>query len=317
MDDALFDFAEQMAGLLGLTGTLLGVIGVLFCRKRAWLWHGVAAGFAGLLAAAGLLALTVGLPLPVWVAAFGLAGAIAACQLLQLGAVGRLLSQFLGLLQWKCVPSGTLLATCPLVALWCALHLKPTELGLPGVSSLDATKVVEVTDLRAVTDAGRRVPLFTMLADEAEAGHTLDDAHVVKERLARLIRTAPPDATHNCHGWVFAAAKRWIKGREVDMILTDNGYQAVIAPRPGDVVVYRSSGDGAVLHTGLVRVAEPGLILIESKWGALGRYVHQPDDQCYGNRFTYYRSERRDNTLLGLNSGSTLPTLPRRLGRSG
>jgi hypothetical protein len=163
-----------------------------------------------------------------------------------------------------------------------------------------------VGDTYAVTDVGRRVPLYTLPdEDETELGARVADTTLVRGRLARLIRTAEPDVTHNCHGWVFTAGQRWLRGRDVDVILEDNGYQKVTAPRVGDIVIYRSQAGSVVLHTGLVRSAEPGLILIESKWGALGRYVHRAEDQCYGDNFAYYHTERQGHALLGL--GTTAP----------
>src|SRR5205807_1160464 len=82
---------------------------------------------------------------------------------------------------------------------------------------------------------------------------------------------APPDATSNCHGWVFTGGRYWVKGGAVEDILRDNGYRTVEDPRPGDLVVYRDD-QGAVSHTGVVSsVGADGLVLVESKWSWLGR----------------------------------------------
>jgi hypothetical protein len=174
--------------------------------------------------------------------------------------------------------------------------------------------MVEVVDAHAVTDLGRRIPLYTLPEDSVQmAGPNPSDVALVRERVARLLRTATPDLAHNCHGWVFAAGQHWIKGQDVDAILEDNGYQRVVVPQAGDVIVYRSRVGSQVLHTGLVRSVAPGLILVESKWGAMGRYIHREEDQCYGDNFAYYHSGRQGHVLLGIDStsGSTLPITPR------
>lgn len=318
MDEALLELTVLLAVLIGLAGVALGLVGILARGRRGWIWHGVVTGFAVLLAACGFGAVSVGLPLPVWAPILVLACGCLAVQSLQVAFVGRLAVGLLMLLGRPWVHSGVLLAVCPLVALWCGVRLTPQ----PFESALlEATvhpeQMTEVTTAQAVTDRGQHLPLYAASEEDvASVGAALDDARVIRDRIATLIRTAPPDLTHNCHGWVFAGGQHWVKGRDVDTILSENGYTPVSEPRVGDVIVYRDAV-GVVLHTGLVRVAEPGLILIESKWGALGRYVHQPEDQCYGTRFTFYRSSRQGHLLVGLNppSPSSAPLVrPRRAG---
>jgi hypothetical protein len=73
------------------------------------------------------------------------------------------------------------------------------------------------------------------------------------------------------------------------MILADNGYRQVKSPQPGDVIVYRDL-TRQIVHTGLVRMAlEDGLVLVESKWGISGRYIHKPEGQFYSQSYEYYR----------------------------
>src|SRR5207248_516297 len=44
-----------------------------------------------------------------------------------------------------------------------------------------------------------------------------------------------------------------------------------------------------------------GVVLVESKWGQLGRYIHTCADHIYGdNTCTYYRSSRTGHVLRGL-----------------
>jgi hypothetical protein len=149
----------------------------------------------------------------------------------------------------------------------------------------------------ARTDRGTPVPLFA-----AEAGPEQGEWQRISQwtETGRLVRTAPANLACNCHGWVFAGGAGWIRGRELELILRDNRYQVVSVPRAGDVIVYTDEL-GQLAHSGLVRVAaDDGLMLIESKWGGLGRYVHRPDDQPYGTSYVFYRSARTGHELRGL-----------------
>jgi hypothetical protein len=118
----------------------------------------------------------------------------------------------------------------------------------------------------------------------------------------RLLRTGEPSWGSNCHGWVFTAGRYLLDGEAVDLILQDNGYQRVAAPRPGDLAVYRAGPGAAVAHTGVVRVARTDLLLVESKWSELGVYLHRPQDYHprLGLACEYYRSPRRGHLLRGL-----------------
>jgi hypothetical protein len=123
----------------------------------------------------------------------------------------------------------------------------------------------------------------------------------------RLLRAGEPSWASNCHGWVFTAGRYLIDGDAVDLILQDNGYQRVEAPQAGDLIVYRSSAQGAVAHTGVVRVAAPDLLLVESKWSELGVYLHRPEDYHprLGLAYDYYRSPRHGHLLHGLEATRT------------
>ena len=64
------------------------------------------------------------------------------------------------------------------------------------------------------------------------------------------------------------------------------------APRPGDVAIFRDLA-GQVTHSAVVRgLASDGLVILESKWGWAGRFLHTPAGQCYGSDCTFYRTER-------------------------
>jgi hypothetical protein len=92
----------------------------------------------------------------------------------------------------------------------------------------------------------------------------------------------------------------------VNAILQDNGYSLVAQPQVGDLAIYRSLAD-EVTHTGLVRmVGGDGSVLVESKWGPLGIYLHPVAAQPYGERHTYYRSSREGH-LLAVTPRSSVP----------
>ena len=120
-----------------------------------------------------------------------------------------------------------------------------------------------------------------------------------KQRLeVKLIQTDGPDVSYNCHGWVFTGGKGWVRGSNVARIIRDNGYQEVTSPAPGDIAVYRDHA-GEVTHTAVVRgQMQDGTLLLESKWGKLGRYIHTEKGQPYAvHACTFYSTERGGHVL--------------------
>src|SRR6185503_14107368 len=105
-----------------------------------------------------------------------------------------------------------------------------------------------------------------------------------------------PDNRANCHGWVFTGGWFGIAGQDVDKILLDNDYDRVEQPRPGDLVIYRDT-EGRAAHSGIVRLAEGDLVLVESKWGAQARYLHRLLDQAYATTYEFYRSPRHGHFI--------------------
>lgn len=117
----------------------------------------------------------------------------------------------------------------------------------------------------------------------------------------QVTRTSDPTFETNCHGWVFTGGRYWLLSEEVQQILDDNGYEIVTTPRAGDLIVYRDSVSNAVLHTGIVSsVTADGKVLIESKWGKMGRFLHHPEDQKYSTTWQFQRSSRPGHLLRNL-----------------
>ena len=156
----------------------------------------------------------------------------------------------------------------------------------------------------AITDTGRELPLCayddtdTLLLEEQNIINLEQYAH-------QIIRIAEPSARANCHGWVYVGGQYAVRSRDVNSILSDNGYGAVADPAVGDLAIY-SAGNDEITHTALVRIVrEDGSVVCESKWGPLGVYLHPVAVQPYGSHIKYYRSERGNHLV------TVLPTTSR------
>jgi hypothetical protein len=148
-----------------------------------------------------------------------------------------------------------------------------------------------------LTDLGRQLPLIAY-DDSAQVLREKERAVLGSEQFAhQIIRLAEPNAGCNCHGWIYTGGRSAIQSRFVPDLLKDNGYQDVSDPRAGDLVIYRHEGS-AVEHTGLVRMVDAtGLVLVESKWGPLGVYLHPVDAQPYCKDHKFYRSRRAGHVV--------------------
>jgi hypothetical protein len=114
----------------------------------------------------------------------------------------------------------------------------------------------------------------------------------------RVIRLAGSSDACNCHGWTFTGGKYGIRNPDVGMILADNGYAIVQEPQDGDLAIYTNADQ--ITHSGKVRLTRPGdSILVESKWGPFGVFLHAPDAQPFSGVCAFYRSARPGH-LLGL-----------------
>jgi hypothetical protein len=155
----------------------------------------------------------------------------------------------------------------------------------------------EVHSVYCVTDAGRHLATFNLIMQQS-AGE-VEESYLAEANYAcRVIRTGNADTDYNCHGWIFTGGQYALRSDDIPSILADNHYQPVDEPQPGDLIIYREA-TGKISHTGMVRsVMAEGMVLIESKWGPLGRFLHSPDDQPYGLEHTYYRSPRDGHLLV-------------------
>lgn len=107
---------------------------------------------------------------------------------------------------------------------------------------------------------------------ELEAATILSDPRLH----AKLIRTAESDYRYNCHGWTFTHGQREVEADEVERLLAEE-YEPACELQLDDIIVYRDHC-GQVMHSGVVKaVGQNGFVLVESKWGTSGRFIHEPN----------------------------------------
>jgi hypothetical protein len=200
--------------------------------------------------------------------------------------------------------AGALLAlAAPAAALWWA----PSPPATDAAAGPDPDVLFRPFPIRwappAETDRGRPVPLYAGVDADVDADYRREERALVgSARLAaQLIRLAPADGRCNCHGWIFAGGRYWMRPDAARLVLEDNGYVTVSVPRPGDLAVYFHA-QGWPVHSAIVRAAPPdGPVLVESKWGWGGRYLHPADTYCEpAARFAYYRSSRNGHLIRGI-----------------
>jgi len=297
--------------IVGLGGSLLGLMGLL-AGPGAGKGRGKLVGPLVVLLLAGTAgaAAALGQPSPVWLPILVLAGVCGLFHASRLPQLSHAGCTVLAVLRKPRLQWALLLAASPLLTLGWALLSEPEcpclqTAEVQVLAERPPTEELTVT-AHAATDTGYPVPL----SSPRSRTHTDPRLLTREEALVQpwtasgqLLRTAPPDGKSNCHGWVFTGGRYWVKGAEVERILQDNDYRPVTRPVVGDVIIYRN-GDGQVTHSGLVKIAEEGRVLVESKWGRLGCYLHYPDKQIYGKDFTYYRSPRSGHHLRGLDAAS-------------
>jgi hypothetical protein len=154
---------------------------------------------------------------------------------------------------------------------------------------------VPIRRTQALTDSGKVVTLFHFKMHSSAAQIEQFIASNEKD-LTQIIRMAEPNSASNCHGWVFTGGKYGIRDPEVPRILIDNAYEEVAAPREGDLAIYIQGEK--ITHSGIVRIAEQhGPVLVESKWGPFGVYLHGVKQQPFPGQCKYFRSKRSGHLL--------------------
>ena len=156
-----------------------------------------------------------------------------------------------------------------------------------------------VAAVRVYTDRGTVVPVLIPIQPRTPAEAVDDERRldVLAEYSERWIRRGPPTDHSNCHGWVFTGGQYNLAGAQVNTILAENGYEVVKKPQAGDVIVYRT--DTLLRHTGVVQAVLPDYtVMVESKWGWRGVFLHAAADSPYGKEYEFRRSPRAGGHLL-------------------
>jgi len=161
---------------------------------------------------------------------------------------------------------------------------------------------LDVAETPLYTDAGTPIAIKKLASDQPLTLAVVERQTEILRRFKlrdQLIQVPVGWQPCNCHGFTFTNGQFWISGDEVPTILIENGYKEIASPRQGDVAVYRNL-NGDVVHTGVVFAANRDLILVESKWGKLGRFIHPHNRHCYAeSACTFYRSARPGNIVHG------------------
>ncbi len=213
------------------------------------------------------------------------------------GGAGLLLVGGVGLAAWMVVNQAD------------SSHLLVTD-DLLDIQSLatELLKPVKIEPSPVCTDKGRVVGVSHIVNQQESLPQMFESQLAMLQRQGlydQVIHLPLGWQNCNCHGYVFTAGHFYVGGDDVPAILADNGYRETKSPRAGDVAVYRDVAD-KVLHTGVVRGATgEGIVLVESKWGSIGRFLHRSDIHCYNDATSclYYRSLRKGHQLRGVYTG--------------
>jgi len=158
------------------------------------------------------------------------------------------------------------------------------------------------------TDGGANVNVWEPVRKRSASEQAQVEERFFREVWNRdhVIRTAPPDDSVNCYGWVFTGGRFWIAEADVEKILDHNDYQDVNDPMPDDLVLYRKGG--IVVHLAVVRYTAPGRSpIVEGKWGFNSVHLHAADMSPYGRELRFYRSPRAGHLLAGLPNRESPP----------
>ncbi len=147
------------------------------------------------------------------------------------------------------------------------------------------------------TDSSRKIHVVGSTNDDGSLAPTAPFQNrclLAPAPIDQLSQLAPGSPTYNCHGWIFSDGAYWINDDQVEAILTDNGYIRTETVHANDLVIYRDE-QGVISHSAVVRLATKYGVVVESKWGTQGRYLHFETE--YPGTRTYYHSQRVGHLL--------------------
>jgi hypothetical protein len=173
----------------------------------------------------------------------------------------------------------------------------------PGVRVLNHQAVLE-------TDEGKYLPVYSwdlQSGDFAEYGRACDEWYLQHYAIEQV---SEANLQTNCHGWVFGGGLCLLSGEQVKQILIDHCYYPVLMPIPGDLIVYFDD-QGRVPHSGIVSsITSDGEVLVESKFGIGGRYLHTPEAQPFGSSYGFFRTDRLQHTVQLRTIKQLAPPIP-------
>jgi hypothetical protein len=304
------DLVILFAAGVGLSG--LGIIHLLLGRTPRLVRLGAGLAVAG---AAGVAPVALGHPGAAGIPAVIVAGVALAVALAGSGKFQTLVQAGCRAAQRPAVRAAALLVLGAAVAIGAAVQVESQDEALADQDTAWMMTIEAPPPLRpvagnyAITDCGWTVALGEPEAPRPAEGRLQNDRRLLADLgfAERVIRVGPPADDSNCHGWVFTGGKHWVSEDEVENILSDNGYQPISLPAAGDLAVYRTPA-GVVSHTAVVRAAGDGKpVLVESKWGSIGVFLHPIDTSPYGKNVTYYRTPRGSHLLAGLGGPEPQP----------
>ncbi|MFT3882769.1 MAG: hypothetical protein QM703_24340 [Gemmatales bacterium] len=125
----------------------------------------------------------------------------------------------------------------------------------------------------------------------------------------QFIRTGQPNPLYNCHGWTFTQGQRDVTDDEVDKLLQSGRYRKVTVPISGDIVIYYDN-TGNLCHSGIVKATgRQGFVLVESKWGEAGRFLHLLSlPQVQAKHEFYRRNSQSGRNARNNNAGPLVPS---------
>jgi hypothetical protein len=130
------------------------------------------------------------------------------------------------------------------------------------------------------TRDGSHIPNFRRPEDSPEMRRGAANTLKVEHGNAKLRSSS---STYNCVGHLFASRRTWVESDHLPAILERDGYSRVDDPSKlcvGDIVVYENA-HGEITHVGQVVEMQPNLldggrkVIILSKWGVYGEYLHE------------------------------------------
>ena len=194
----------------------------------------------------------------------------------------------------------SLLATSLVITGWstyrCQQQLSPPPSNLPPMIDRSVQMWADA-EYVGISDRGREIQLYRSAAVPLSREQAYHPGKIDPRVKNTVIERGDPDTASNCHGWVFTGGEFLLDQGSIQTILADNGYEPCEQPQAGDLIIY-SHGPDRAAHTGLVSgVLLDGTVIIESKWGVEGRFLHRPEDQPYGHRYQYYRSSREGHRI--------------------